>query len=104
MKKIIILLIFLLSIPTTFATLTTKEKLTIQSIFSKYEVNVSKFSKNEQIEKVEKLIQTIDSLLNTSKAENNNLFCDVLLELKNLLRFKHNALTSDITTQYVESP
>jgi hypothetical protein len=96
MKKLLFFLVILvLTIPQTFATLTSNEKAVVRSAFLKYELNISKLSTNEQATRVEKLIDSIDLLSNSTKVKNNVILRDVLLELKSLARDKHNTITSN---------
>jgi hypothetical protein len=82
-----------LNISNTFAVLNTNERATVKNAFLKYEINISKFTQKEQVEKVEKLIQSANNLLNTKKIQDNVFLYDILIELKNLAQDKHNLLT-----------
>jgi hypothetical protein len=94
MKKILILLsLFIFSISSSFSALTPREKFSVRNAFSRYEENISKFTQNEQVHKVEELIQSMNSLLNSAKVKNNVTLNDILVELKTLAEDKHNILT-----------
>ncbi|MDR1987375.1 MAG: hypothetical protein LBQ24_00975 [Candidatus Peribacteria bacterium] len=85
----------------SFAYLNNQEKLLIKSAFTKYEKDISYFSANEQMRKIELITQKISDLQNTTKIKNNQVLYDVLSELDMLFQDKYSTLNSQ--NKYVES-
>ncbi|MDR2640078.1 MAG: hypothetical protein LBC61_01800 [Candidatus Peribacteria bacterium] len=85
----------------TFATLSSSDRNLVWNAFLKYEKSISNFSTNEQLRRLDSLINSISALNTKSSTKYPQRTYEILNDFKDLAQSKWNSLNSQYT--YVES-